>query len=64
MHGDTGQDKIYGFEGSDIIVAGDGKDRIFGGPGDDEIYTATTDASATGDPDNQGDFVSGGSGDD
>ena len=57
-----GNDTIYGFEGDDILGGGWGRDAIFGGPGDDIIRTSNV-AGLTH-MDNDGDFASGGSGND
>ena len=79
LFGEDGDDNIQGFEGSDWIAGGSGKDRLFGDGGDDVIFTGygtefptetglspwdsagTVRTGATG---GDGDFASGGSGND
>ena len=79
LTGNAGNDIMYGFEGDDEIIGGDGVDRLFGDAGDDTIfvgdYSFTIDLpvgpNATGigtsvaSPNaSEGDFASGGSGND
>ena len=53
---------VYGFEGDDNLGGGWGRDTIFGGPGDDTIRTSNVFGGTH--MDNDGDFASGGSGND
>jgi Ca2+-binding RTX toxin-like protein len=64
LFGSAGDDKIYGFEGADFIVGGDGVDQLFGGGGDDVIITRATGADRGSETVGNGDFASGGSGND
>ena len=79
LFGGKGDDTLYGMEGSDYIIGGDGVDAIFGASGDDVIMTGygatfpsdnATDPFGTGMPlmppptVGDGDFASGGSGND
>lgn len=80
LDGDAGNDLVYGFEGDDLIIGGDGQDRLFGDAGDDVLWTGEMGKTAASLPsfrDNgetfaavgslsatDGDFASGGSGND
>ena len=64
LNGVAGDDRVYGFEGDDTITGGNGRDRLFGGPGDDFIMTAVFPGVFLSPTNNEGDFASGGSGND
>ena len=60
LYGGDGNDIIYGFENDDLIYGEGGVDRLFGDGGDDYIKTGEAQAVGTA----NGDFASGGSGND
>ena len=70
IFGGKGADDIRGLGGDDYITGGDGVDKIWGDAGDDRIYTSygTGELDESNDPlvamAGDGDFASGGSGDD
>ena len=56
--GGNGDDSLSGDDGNDTLDGGDGNDSVYGGNGDDSISSATANDTA------QGDYLSGGAGDD
>ncbi|QFT97614.1 Hemolysin, chromosomal [Roseovarius sp. THAF8] len=61
LMGDTGDDALHGYLGNDSLDGGAGADTLFGGDGNDVLTGVAPDATA---PEQDQDYLNGGSGDD